>query len=60
MTIRTDTSPERLAVLLRLLDDDSPPVRASVEAALSGFGGDVCELLGGMDISVGEAELALV
>ena len=60
MTIRTDTSPERLAVLLRLLDDDSPPVRASVEAALSGFGGDVSELLGGMDISLGEAELELL
>lgn len=60
MTSATDTSPERLSVLLRLLDDDSPPVRASVEAALSAFGGDVSELLGGLDAVLGEAELELL
>ena len=60
MTIGTDTSPERLAVLLRLLDDDSPPVRASVENALSAFGGDVSELLGESEVHLGEAELELL
>lgn len=60
VTTRTDTSPERLAVLLRLLDDDSPPVRASVEAALSEFGGDVSELLGEMDVTLAEADLELL
>ena len=60
MTIGTDTSPERLSVLLRLLDDDSPPVRASVEAALGAFGGDVSELLGGCDAQLGESELELL
>jgi regulator of sirC expression with transglutaminase-like and TPR domain len=60
VTSATDTSPERLSVLLRLLDDDSPPVRASVEAALSAFGGDVSELLGGLDAGLGESELELL
>ncbi|WP_075091001.1 transglutaminase family protein [Haloferula sp. BvORR071] len=60
MTIGTDTSPERLAVLLRLLDDDSPPVRASVENALSAFGGDVSELLSESEVPLGEAELELL
>lgn len=60
MTSAADTSPERLSVLLRLLDDDSPPVRASVEAALSAYGGDVSELLGGLDAGLGEAELELL
>lgn len=60
MTTRTDTSPERLAVLLRLLDDDSPPVRTSVEAALAEFGGDVSELLGEMDVKLGESEQELL
>ncbi len=60
MTPATDTSPERLSVLLRLLDDDSPPVRASVESALSAYGGDVSELLGGLDANLGEAELELL
>lgn len=45
MTSATDTSPERLSVLLRLLDDDSPQVRASVESALDAFDGDVSEML---------------
>ncbi len=60
MSTRTDTSPERLAVLLRLLDDDSPQVRGPVEAALAGFGGDVSELLGGMDVRPGEADAELL
>jgi regulator of sirC expression with transglutaminase-like and TPR domain len=60
VTSAADTSPERLSVLLRLLDDDSPPVRASVEAALSAYGGDVSELLGGLDAGLGEAELELL
>ena len=60
MTSAADTSPERLSVLLRLLDDDSPPVRASVEAALSAYGGDVSELLGGLDAGLGEVELELL
>jgi regulator of sirC expression with transglutaminase-like and TPR domain len=60
VTPATETSPERLSVLLRLLDDDSPPVRASVEKALSAFGGDVSELLGGMSVHLGEAELELL
>jgi len=60
VTTRTDTSPERLALLLRLLDDESPPVRASVEAALSEFGGDVSELLGEMEVELGEAEQELL
>ena len=60
MTSATDNSPERLSVLLRLLDDDSPPVRASVEAALSAFGGDVSELLPELDAGLGEAELELL
>lgn len=46
--------------MLRLLDDDSPPVRASVEAALAAYGGDVSELLGGLDAGLGEAELELL
>lgn len=60
MTSAADTSPERLSVLLRLLDDDSPPVRASVEAALFAYGGDVSELLGGLDAGLGEPELELL
>lgn len=60
MTTATDTSPERLAVLLRLLDDDSPPVRASVESALSAFGGDVSELLGEMELKLDDADLELL
>lgn len=60
MTSAADNSPERLAVLLRLLDDDSPPVRASVEAALSAYGGDVSELLGGLDAGLGEADQELL
>jgi len=61
VSIGTDTSPERLSVLLRLLDDDSPPVRASVETALTAFGGDVSELLGEMDnITLAEPELELL
>ena len=60
MTTETDTSPERLAVLLRLLDDDSPPVRASVESALSAFGGDVSELLGEMEAELEDADLELL
>jgi regulator of sirC expression with transglutaminase-like and TPR domain len=60
VTPATDTSPERLSVLLRLLDDDSPPVRASVEHALSAFGGDVSELLGEMDLRLGEPDLELL
>lgn len=49
MILESDSSPERLSVLLRLLDDESPPVRRSVETALAAFGGDVSELLGEMD-----------
>lgn len=60
VTIGTDTSPERLSVLLRLLDDDSPPVRASVENALAAFGGDVSELLGESEVTLGESELELL
>ncbi|MCW1924167.1 transglutaminase-like domain-containing protein [Luteolibacter arcticus] len=60
MTAAPDTSPERLALLLRLLDDDSPPVRASVEAALSAYDGDVSELLGGLQIVLGEPEQELL
>jgi regulator of sirC expression with transglutaminase-like and TPR domain len=60
VTSATDTSPERLSVLLRLLDDDSPPVRASVESALAAFGGDVSELLSELDAGLGEAELELL
>jgi regulator of sirC expression with transglutaminase-like and TPR domain len=60
VTSATDNSPERLSVLLRLLDDDSPPVRSSVEAALSAFGGDVSELLAELDAGLGEAELELL
>ncbi len=56
----TDTSPERLSVLLRLLDDDSPVVRSSIEDALAVFGGDVSELLGGLDAELGEPELELL
>lgn len=52
----TDVSAERLAVLLRLLDDETPAVRTSVESALSAFGGDVSELLGGMDITLSADE----
>jgi regulator of sirC expression with transglutaminase-like and TPR domain len=60
VTIGTDTSPERLAVLLRLLDDDSPPVRASVENALGAFGGDVSELLGECGVQLDETNLELL
>jgi regulator of sirC expression with transglutaminase-like and TPR domain len=60
VTAATDTSPERLSVLLRLIDDESPPVRASVESALSAFGGDVSELLGGMQLALDEARLELL
>jgi regulator of sirC expression with transglutaminase-like and TPR domain len=60
VTAAPDTSPERLALLLRLLDDDSPPVRASVESALSAFDGDVSELLGEMNLDLGEPELELL
>ncbi|MCW1884439.1 transglutaminase-like domain-containing protein [Luteolibacter flavescens] len=60
MTAAPDTSPERLALLLRLLDDDSPPVRASVEAALSAYDGDVSELLGEMNIDLSEADHELL
>lgn len=60
MTHGTDTSPERLAVLLRLLDDDSPPVRASVETALAAFGGDVSELLGESGTKLDENSLELL
>ena len=35
-------------------------MRASVEKALSAFGGDVSELLGGMSVHLGEAELELL
>ena len=55
-----DTSPERLAVLLRLLDDESPPVRTSVQQALTAFGGDVSELLGELEIHLDEADLELL
>ncbi len=60
MTSASDTSPERLSLLLRLLDDDSPQVRDSVESALSAYGGDVSELLGEMNVQLGEAELELL
>jgi regulator of sirC expression with transglutaminase-like and TPR domain len=40
-----------------LLDDDSPPVRTSVEGALAAFGGDVSEVLAGLDDQPGESEL---
>jgi regulator of sirC expression with transglutaminase-like and TPR domain len=60
VTAAPDTSPERLALLLRLLDDDSPPVRASVETALSAFDGDVSELLVELHADLGEAELELL
>ncbi|MCW1916600.1 transglutaminase-like domain-containing protein [Luteolibacter sp. GHJ8] len=60
MTNSTDTSPERLSVLLRLLDDDSPPVRASVEKALGAFGGDVSELLGESAVKLNEADTELL
>jgi len=60
VTIGTDTSPERLAVLLRLLDDDSPPVRASVENALGAFGGDVSELLGESGVQLDATNLELL
>jgi regulator of sirC expression with transglutaminase-like and TPR domain len=60
VTAASDTSPERLALLLRLLDDESPPVRASVEAALSAFDGDVSELLGELHADLNEAELELL
>ena len=56
----TDTSPERLSVLRRLLDDDSPAVRSSVESALTAFGGDVSELLGELDAGLGGADLELL
>jgi regulator of sirC expression with transglutaminase-like and TPR domain len=60
VTAASDTSPERLALLLRLLDDDSPPVRASVEAALSAFDGDVSELLVELHADLSEADLELL
>lgn len=60
MTIGTDTSPERLSVLLRLLDDDSPPVRASVGKALGAFGGDVSELLGESQAKLDDSDLELL
>jgi hypothetical protein len=60
VTAAPDTSPERLALLLRLLDDDSPEVRASVEEALSAFEGDVSELLGGLDANLGTDDLLLL
>lgn len=60
MTAAPDTSPERLSVLLRLIDDESPPVRSSVESALSAFGGDVSELLGEMQLAVDEPRLELL
>ncbi len=55
MTSATDTSPERLSFLLRLLDDDSPQVRASVESALDAFGGDVSEVLPEIDVRLDES-----
>jgi regulator of sirC expression with transglutaminase-like and TPR domain len=60
VTAASDTSPERLALLLRLLDDESPPVRASVESALSAFDGDVSELLVELNAELSEAELELL
>lgn len=60
MTSATDTSPERLSFLLRLLDDDSPQVRASVESALEAFGGDVSEVLPEIDVRLDESAKELL
>ncbi len=48
----SDASPERLALLLRLLDDETPAIRSSIESALSAFQGDVSEVLGGMSVDL--------
>lgn len=56
----SDASPERLALLLRLLDDETPAVRASVESALNAFQGDVSELLGDISADLSSSDLGLL
>jgi regulator of sirC expression with transglutaminase-like and TPR domain len=56
----SDTSPERLAFLLRLLDDETPAVRTSIEAALQPYGGDISELLGEMNIRLSDDDRELL
>lgn len=41
----TADSPERLRTILKLLDDETPAVRAGIRTALSAYGGDVSEQL---------------
>ena len=52
------TTPERLGLLLRLLDDDTPEVRSSVARELDRFDGDVSELLGDRAPSLSAQEAA--
>lgn len=49
---------DHLSHLLRLLDDDTPEIRASVTAALEVFRGDVSEMLGQTRTRPGSGELA--
>lgn len=53
-------TPERLTFLLRLLDDETPAVRASVENALHSYGGDISELLGEMEIRLSDDDRELL
>lgn len=46
--------------MLRLLDDDTPAVRTSVESALGAFQGDVSELLGGLPTALSPSDLELL
>ncbi|BCX49142.1 hypothetical protein HAHE_30500 [Haloferula helveola] len=50
-------TPDHLAVLLRLLDDETPEVRESLEEAFAPFGGDVSELLGDSPVRLSDQEL---
>lgn len=59
-TAIAEASPERLASLLRLLDDETPQVRQSIETALRPFGGDISELIAGMDVALNEEEQELL
>ena len=51
---------ESLAVLLRLIDDETPEVRQSVTRALDAFGGDVSELLNDGTLNPSKDERAVL
>jgi len=53
-------APEELSALLRLLDDDTPEVRAQVSARLACSSGDLSEWLPTQSLNLGKPELSLL